>query len=75
MDRYAGPGRWFVALRRSQQATGPQPSSVGVHFSVPGDARALPLRFAALGAAAEVAFTVFVVSPRMPSGPNLPSRA
>jgi hypothetical protein len=72
IDRYAGAGRWFVALRRSQQATGPQPSSVGVHFSVPGDARALPLRFAALGAAAEVAFTVFVVSAARASGPGIP---
>src|SRR6478752_2371576 len=46
---YAGTGRYFVAIRRSNTATTNAPSSVGVHFTLVGDERALPMRFARLG--------------------------
>jgi hypothetical protein len=63
VDAYAGPGRFFIAVRRNDTATTGAASSVGVHFTLPGAQRSLPLRFAQLGAAAEVAFTVFVAAP------------
>ena len=59
---YAGPGRYFIAIRRSDTAATQVPSSVGVHFTLAGDQRALPMRFARLGAAPTVAFTVFVAA-------------
>ena len=59
---YAGPGRYFIAIRRSDTAATQAPSSVGVHFTLAGDQRALPMRFARLGAAPTVAFTVFVAA-------------
>jgi len=59
---YAGPGRYFIAIRRSDTATTGGPSSVGVHFTLAGEQRGLPLRFARLGAAPTVAFTVFVAA-------------
>lgn len=57
---YAGSGRWFMAIRRSDTAATNAPSSVGIHFTLVGDVRALPMRFARLGAAPTVAFTIFV---------------
>jgi MYXO-CTERM domain-containing protein len=68
---YAGAGRYFIAIRRNDSAAAGAASSVGVHFTLPGAARALPLRFAQLGAAPEVAFTVFVAAPAVvaPSDP------
>ena len=51
---YAGPGRYFIAIRRSDTAATQVPSSVGVHFTLAGDQRALPMRFARLGAAPTV---------------------
>lgn len=59
---YAGPGRYFIAIRRSDTAATSAPSSVGVHFTLAGDQRALPMRFARLGAAPTVAFTLFVAA-------------
>jgi hypothetical protein len=51
----------FIALRRNEAVVG-GPTSIGVHFTMAGDHRELPLRFARLGAAATVGFTVFVVA-------------
>jgi hypothetical protein len=60
---HSGPGRTFIALRRATAAAPPASSvRVGVHFTLPGDQRALPLRFARLGADAMVSFTVFVAA-------------
>ena len=59
---YAGPGRYFIAIRRSDTAATHAPSSVGVHFTLAGDQRGLPMRFARLGGAPTVAFTVFVAA-------------
>src|SRR5262249_22791488 len=71
---YAGTGRYFVAIRRSDTAATSAPSSVGVHFTLAGDQRALPMRFARLGAAPTVAFTVFVFA-YTPAAPGDPSAA
>lgn len=59
---YAGPGRYFLAIRRADATATQGASSVGVHFTLAGDQRALPMRFARLGAAPTVAFTVFVAA-------------
>jgi hypothetical protein len=74
VDAYAGPGRFFIALKRSSSATDGSPSSVGVRFTLPGDQRVLPLKFARLGAAPTVAFTVFVAAGG-PAGPEAPFEA
>jgi hypothetical protein len=62
VDAYSGPGRFFIALRRSDNAATGGATSVGVHFTLPGDQRVLPLGFARLGAASTVAFTVVVAA-------------
>jgi hypothetical protein len=59
---YAGPGRYFIAIRRSDTALTQAPSSVGVHFTLTGEQRGLPMRFARIGGAPTVAFTVFVAA-------------
>jgi hypothetical protein len=62
VDTYSGAGRYFIALRRNVTAATGGASSVGVHFSLPVATRALPLRFAQLGAAPTVTFTMFIAS-------------
>jgi hypothetical protein len=59
---YAGAGRYFIAIRRSTTAATGAPTSVGVHFTLAGDQRGLPLRFARLGAGVSVGFTVLVAA-------------
>lgn len=63
LDEYSGPGRAFVGVRRTDARADGGPSTLGVHFSVPGDARELSLRLIGLGAAPAVAFTILVVAP------------
>jgi hypothetical protein len=62
VDAYAGPGRYFIAVRRNDTAATGQATSIGLHFTLAGDERGLPLRFARIGAGATVGFTVLVVS-------------
>jgi len=62
VSTYAGTGRYFIALKRSDTAATGGPTSVGLHFTLTGDERGLPLRFISLGAAPSVGFTVFVVA-------------
>jgi hypothetical protein len=62
VDEYAGPGRYFIALKRNDSAATGAPTSIGVHFTLPMEHGELPLRFARLGAASEVTFTVFVAA-------------
>ena len=71
---YSGAGRYFIALRRSDSAATGAGTAVGVHFSVPGDARVLPLGFARLGAAPTVAFTLLLAGDAT-VGPALPFEA
>ena len=67
---YSGSGQYFIAIRRNQAVKG-GPSSIGIHFTLPGDQRGLPLRFASIGAASSVAFTV-IVATRGAAGPTPP---
>jgi hypothetical protein len=62
LDPYVGADRWFLALRRSVDADANAPSSVAVHFTLPGRQLVLPMRFARLGAADKVSFVVFVAA-------------
>jgi hypothetical protein len=62
VDTYAGTGRYFIALKRSETAATGGPTSVGLHFMLDGDERGLPLRFISIGAAPSIGFTVFVVA-------------
>jgi hypothetical protein len=67
-------GYYFVAIRRNERAAPGGPTSIGIHFSMPGDHRELPLRFASLGAAPTVAFTVFLATSDL-AGPSPPFTA
>jgi hypothetical protein len=58
--KYVRPGGAFIAVRRNDQTATRAPSSVGLHYTLPGDYRLVSLAFARLGAAPTVAFTVFV---------------
>jgi len=60
VSEYTAPGRAFVALKRSVEAPMRETTRVGVHFTLPGDQRSLPLRFARIGAYDKVSFTIFV---------------
>jgi hypothetical protein len=71
VDGYTGAGRTFIAIRR---APGAPAGAVGVHFTLPGDQRVLPLRFARLGAGPRVLVTAFVAA-REIAGPALPFAA
>lgn len=72
VDGYAGPGRWFVALRRRDTPPAGA-SSIGVHFSLGGDQRGYALRMAGVGAGPSVAITAFVAAPQ-PAGAAAPFR-
>jgi hypothetical protein len=74
VDSYAGPGRYFIAIRRNDNSASGGATSVGVHFTLAGDQRGLPLRFASIGAGATVGFTVLVVADRSVA-PSLPFEA
>ncbi len=62
IDAYAGPGRYFIAIKRNANATMGGATSIGVHFTLAEEHGELPLRFARLGAAENVAFSVFVAA-------------
>lgn len=64
IDSYVGPGKYFIAFKRSS-AAGSGPSSVGVSYSVPGDQRGYPLRISRVGADARLGIQVFVASPEV----------
>lgn len=68
--RYVRPGGAFIAVRRNEHAVTNAPSSIGLHYTLPGDYRVVSLAFARLGAAPQVSFTVFVSAPSAvrPSG-------
>jgi hypothetical protein len=60
VSEYAG--YYFVAIRRNEKTAPGGPTSIGIHFAMDGDHRELPLRFARLGAAKSVAFTLFLIT-------------
>jgi len=62
-DRYVGKGRYFIAIRRAESAATNGPSSIGVHYTLPGDHRMLSLGFTRIGAASKLALTLFLAAP------------
>jgi len=73
-DRYVGNGRYFIAIRRADGASSGGPSSIGVHYTLPGDHRMLSLGFTRIGAASWLAFTLFLAAPKV-IGPSEPFKA
>jgi hypothetical protein len=71
LDEYAGAGKYFIAVKRGDSRVDGTPSSIGLRYTIAGDHRDLSLRFARLGAAETVAFTVFLSAPSAmaPSAP------
>jgi hypothetical protein len=67
-------GYYFIAIRRNDKAAPGGPTSIGIHFKMPGDHREVPLRFASLGAAPTVAFTLFLAVAEL-AGPSPPFAA
>lgn len=67
-------GYHFVAIRRNDRAVPDGATSIGVHFTMQGDHREVPLRFASIGAAASVAITLFLAVAE-PAGPSPPFAA
>ena len=63
VDHYVAMGDSFIAIRRNDTAPPNGPTSIGLHYTLRGDHRQLSLRFARIGAAPTVAFTVFVTAP------------
>ena len=64
VNAYSGPGRYFIAIKRNETAPTNGPTSIGVHFRLPVAHAELPLRFARLGAASKVTFSVFLFRDR-----------
>lgn len=62
LDRYTGAGLYFIAAKRNQSAADNAPSSLGLHFTLPGEELGIPLPIAQLGGRAQVAFTLFVAA-------------
>lgn len=74
LDRYVGAGRYFIAIRRSDTAASGAPSSIGIHYTLPGDHRMLSLGFTRIGAGPKLAITLFLAAPQT-IGPSEPFKA
>jgi len=74
LDRYVGAGKYFIAIRRTENATTSGPSSIGVHYALSGDHRMLSLGFTRIGAAEQLALTLFLAAPQT-VGPSDPFKA
>lgn len=61
IDGYLAEGNGFLAFKRNDAASA-DAVAVGIHFSVPGDLRVLPLRIAQLGAPDVLPVTVFIAA-------------
>jgi hypothetical protein len=72
---YVAAGAGFLAFKRADADNTPStsPVSVGVHFTVPGDLRTVPLRMVQLGAPDVLPVTFFVATAG-PVGPAAPWR-
>ncbi|MDP2340949.1 MAG: DUF2330 domain-containing protein [Deltaproteobacteria bacterium] len=62
VDAYLAQGNGFLAFKRTDGTASAEAVNVGVHFSVPGDLRSLPIRIASLGAPDVLPVTVFVAA-------------
>lgn len=74
LERYVSAGSYFIAVKRSDNAPGSSPSSIGLHYSLLGDHRMLSLAFAKIGAASDVAFTLYLATTET-TGPSAPFQA
>ena len=60
VDTFIAEGKGFLVFKRSADDTTAGAQSLGVHFTVDGDLRTVPLRIAQLGAPDVLPLTVFV---------------
>ena len=88
LDRYVGAGKYFIAIRRKEATSGVGASggvasggaatggatSIGIHYTLPGDHRMLSLGFTRIGAAPKLAITLFLAAPQI-VGPSEPFKA
>jgi len=74
LDRYVGAGKYFIAIRRGERAVSGGPTSIGIHYSMAGDHRMLSLGFTRIGAAPQLAITLFLAAPQT-IGPSDPFKA
>ncbi len=73
LQRYTDRGSSFLAFKRNATA-GTGAARIGVRFTLDGDHRAYALQMATLGAAPELALTIFVAT-RAAVGPDAPYQA
>lgn len=71
IERYSLPGQYFIAARRNDASATNQPTSIGVHFTLPGEQLGLPLPIAQIGGSEDVSFILFVAAQQemRPTGP------
>lgn len=62
VDGYIGGSGYFIAFKRNDTAPPSGETSVGIHYTVPGETLGYPLRIAAMGAGPELAVTVFIAA-------------
>jgi hypothetical protein len=74
LSRYVGVGERFIAIKRTAPVADGSPTSIGIHYTLPGDHREVSLAFARLGAAPLVSFTLFVTVD-MPSNHDIALKA
>jgi len=88
LDRYVGAGKYFIAIRRNESTSGVGASggvasggpasggatSIGIHYTLPGDHRMLSLGFTRIGAGPKLAITLFLAAPQT-VGPSEPFKA
>ena len=71
VDEYVTTQTRFVVFKRSQASEPGSASRVGVHMTLPGDHRMYPLRISRVGAAPELAITLWIAAsePVAPADP------
>ncbi|HET7541361.1 MAG TPA: DUF2330 domain-containing protein [Polyangiaceae bacterium] len=74
LNRYVGGGRYFIAIRRAEAGASGGPSSIGIHYTLPGDHRMLSLGFTRIGAGPNLGLTLFLAAPQT-VGPSEPFKA
>jgi hypothetical protein len=62
IDSYLTASPWFIAFKRNDSVTDGSATTVGVHYTLQGDHRAYALRMSRVGAAPELAITVFIAA-------------
>jgi hypothetical protein len=62
IDAYLAESPWFIAFKRNDTVTDGSATTVGMHYTLPGEHRGYALRMSGVGAAPELAITVFVAA-------------